>query len=100
MLWDVACEIAAVESDVVLELGLVQQAERVAVYEKARLAGAPVIIRLLGAPREVRRERVARRNAEAGPTTQAVPAEMFEVASDAWEPPTEAERATWGILDA
>ena len=37
VLWDVACEIAALGSDVVLELGLVREAERVAVYEKARL---------------------------------------------------------------
>lgn len=100
VLWDVACEIASAGSGVVLELGLVREAERVAVYEKAQLAGVAVTIRLLDAPRDVRRERVARRNAQAGPTTQTVPAEMFELASDAWEPPTEAERTTWGILDA
>lgn len=99
-LWVVATEIAAVGSDVVLELGLVREAERVAMYEKARLKDLSVTIRLLDAPRAVRRERVAARNAEAAPFTQTIPMEMFELASDAWEPPSEAERATWGIVDA
>lgn len=98
-LWSVANEIAFVGSDVMLELGLVRAAERVDIYQRARLADLRLSIRLVDAPREVRRERVARRNADPGPFTQVVPAEIFELASDAWEPPSEAERDTWGILD-
>ncbi len=99
-LWSVASEIASVGSRVVLELGLVRAAERLAMYEKAQLEGLPLTIRLVDASREVRRKRVEQRNANAGAFTQVVPAEMFELASDAWEPPSEAERDAWGILDA
>lgn len=99
-LWTLATEIAWVGSDVVLELGLVRAAERVATYEKARLEGLPLTIRLVDAPRDVRRRRVAQRNVEGGSFTQAVPPDVFELASDAWEPPSEAERDAWGILDA
>jgi hypothetical protein len=49
--------------------------------------------------RATRRERVARRNQAPAPFTQVVPPEIFERASDAWEPPTEAERAAWPIVD-
>jgi hypothetical protein len=51
------------------------------------------------APRSVRRERVANRNRSPGKYTQIVPTEFFERASDAWEPPLEPERATWGLID-
>lgn len=99
-LWSIAAEVASVGTHVVLELGLVLATERLATYEKARLEALPLTIRLVDAPREIRRERVARRNADTGAFTQVVPAEMFELASDAWEPPSESERNTWGILDA
>jgi hypothetical protein len=47
---------------------------------------------LLVASREVRRERVMRRNVEKGPTfSMVVPAPFFEMASDVWEEPDELE---------
>lgn len=99
VIWDVALGVLDCGTDVLLELGLVSRAERGAFYEKARAAELPLVVYLLDAPREVRRERVARRNQSPGPSTQVVPPAFFERASDAWEPPSEEERATWGLVD-
>ena len=51
------------------------------------------------APIELRRERVMARNAAGGEGVQVVPPEFFELASRAWEPPTQAERARWAWRD-
>jgi predicted kinase len=99
LLWDVAVDVLASGTDVFLEIGLLGSAEREAFYEKARAADVELLVYLLDAPRATRRERVAQRNKAAKPFTQVVPPEFFERASDAWEPPSESERATWGILD-
>jgi predicted kinase len=72
----------------ILELGLIQQSSRRAFYEQARAAGIELKIHVLEASREVRRERVARRNAEKGPTfSMNVPDGIFELASDMWQGP-------------
>lgn len=99
VLWDLTLDVLACGTDVVLELGLVGRREREAFYERARVEGLELIVHLVDAPRVTRRERVARRNQSPGPFTQIVPLELFERASDAWEPPTEAERAAWAIVD-
>ena len=76
----------------VLELGLVQEASRRAFYEQARAAGVELKVCVLEASRELRRERVARRNAEKGPTfSMVVPDAVFEYASDMWQAPDAAE---------
>jgi len=100
LIWDTARQVTGAGGDVILELGLVTEAERMAAYRTASLVDVDVRIRLLDAPRSLRRERVAQRNQEGGPFTQVVPPPFFEAASDAWEPVTEAERAEWGIVDA
>jgi hypothetical protein len=56
-------------------------------------AGLELTVYVLDAPREIRRARVLRRNAEKGETfSMEVPLPFFELASDRWEPPDEAER--------
>lgn len=76
----------------VLELGLVHRQSREALYERAREAGVDLTVYLLLAPRELRRNRVMRRNVEKGPTfSMVVPAPFFERASDTWEEPDEVE---------
>jgi predicted kinase len=99
LIWDVALDVLRCGSDVYLELGLIAAVEREAFYAKAHVEGLRWGIYLLDAPRDARRERVEHRNRTAGPTTQIVPLEFFERASDAWQPPSEAERATWNITD-
>jgi predicted kinase len=99
VLWDLTLGVLACGTDVVLEIGLLGRQERQAFYERVRAEGLELVVHLLDAPRATRRERVARRNQSPGPFTQIVPPEIFERASDAWEPPTEAERAAWPIVD-
>ena len=97
---DVALEALRGGIDVVLELGLVTTADREAFYERARVEGLRLVVHLLDAPRDVRRERVLQRNRTPGPFTQIVPVEFFERASDAWQPPSQSERAEWRIIEA
>ena len=100
VMWDTALGILGAGTDVYLEIGLLTKGERQAFYEMARLDETELVIHLLDAPREIRRERVLLRNRSPGPSTQIVPPELFERASDAWEPPDESERRAWGIVDA
>ncbi len=99
LLWDVAASALACGVDVWLELGLLARLEREAFYEQVRGRDLALQIHVLDAPRDVRRDRVARRNQAGEPHTQIVPPAFFERASDAWEPPTEAERAAWHVID-
>jgi predicted kinase len=73
--------------EVVLEIGLLRRDDRVAFLERVEASGHDVRVYVLDAPREVRRARVERRNAERGPTFSVeVPMPFFELASDRWEP--------------
>lgn len=99
LLWDVALDALRGGMDVYLELGLVTVVEREAFYEKVRAEDLPMRVYLVDAPRDIRRERVLRRNESPGPFTQVVPPAFFERASDVWQPPAEAERAAQGIID-
>lgn len=73
---------------VVLEIGLIQRRDREAFYQRVDLAEVELIVHVVDLPREIRRERVARRNVEQGATfCVVVPPEFFEMASDLWEAP-------------
>lgn len=99
LLWDVALSALRCGTDVFLEFGLVQRAEREAFYEQVRAEDLELVVYVLDAPKSVRRERVANRNRSPGEYTQIVPPEFFERASNAWEPPLESERAAWRLID-
>jgi predicted kinase len=91
-IWTVALDILEAGSNVVLEIGLLSRREREAFYARVDDAGFEVVLHVVDAPRDVRRERVRRRNEERGETfSMVVPMEIFERASDLWEPPDEAE---------
>ncbi len=97
-IWTHAQALLACGISPVLELGLVQRRNREDFYARARDARVELAVYLLAAPREVRRERVMRRNLERGPTfSMLVPAPFFEMASDIWEEPDELEIADNGI---
>jgi predicted kinase len=86
-IWKVAAA-ALNGTDVILELGLLTRAEREAFYQRVDNAGLRLSVRVLLARREVRRERVRRRNREQGVTFRMeVPDSFFEMASDRWEEP-------------
>lgn len=61
-------------------------------YRRVEDAGHMLSVHLVDAPRDVRHERVARRNVEKGATfSMEVPMPFFEMASDMWQPPDEDE---------
>lgn len=100
LLWDMSLRILDTGVDVFLEIGLVSTKERYAFYQKVREHDLKLCIYLVDAPRDVRRERVAARNQRAEPFTQIVPPAFFENASNAWEPPSDAECAAWNLIEA
>ncbi len=93
-LWRTACEVLGTGTSVVLEIGLLTRREREAFYARVDEAGACLTVHVVDAPREERRARVLRRNEARGATfSMVVPPEIFELASDLWEPPDDAELA-------
>jgi uncharacterized glyoxalase superfamily protein PhnB/predicted kinase len=79
----------------VLEIGLLQRAARESFYRRVEAAAFDLTVHVLDAPRDVRRARVQARNVERGPTfCMLVPPEIFELASDLWEPVSPEEAAT------
>jgi len=98
LIWIHALAVRASGTSPILELGLIQRRVRTEFYERARSAGVEIAVDVLDAPRDVRRERVRRRNGERGPTfSMVVPDDIFEMASDLWEPPDAEEISTQNI---
>jgi len=92
LIWRHSQRLLASEKNVILELGLIQRAPRVEFCRKAQGLGHTLVIHVLDAPVDVRRERVRRRNAEKGATfSMMVPDHVFEMASSLWEVPDEIE---------
>ena len=91
-IWRVACDWLDCRSDIILELGLVQQADRAEFYQRVDDHELSLKVYLLDVPREVRLERVRQRNATRGQTFQmAVSDEVFDIADRAWQAPDDAE---------
>lgn len=87
-MWRVACSTIDAGTDVVLEIGLIQRRDRQRFYDRVDTSGHELTIYVLDAPRELRRERVEARNLAQGPTfSMVVPPQIFELASDLWQPP-------------
>jgi predicted kinase len=93
-IWKLASHLITMGADVVLEIGLIQQRDRLRFYQRVDDAGHELIIYVLDLPREVRRERVLERNHKRGETfSNKVSAHIFELASDMWQPLDDAECA-------
>lgn len=99
LMWDTALNVLACGTDVFLEIGLLGALEREAFYDGVHTEGIELKVYFVDAPRDTRRERVVQRNNSPQPDTQVVPLAVFEYASDLWEPPSEAERTRWNIID-
>ncbi len=92
-IWKLTENLVDLGIHVVLEVGLIRRQERERFYARVDDAGFGLTVYVLDAPRELRRERVLRRNRERGETfSMEVPPAFFELASDLWEPPAEDER--------
>lgn len=91
-IWQVATDIVASGNDVILELGLVTREARERFYNLVENTDATLLVYVLDAPLETRRERVKMRNLEHGDTwSMDITSEMFERSSGWWEPPDDAE---------
>ncbi|MBX3656433.1 MAG: AAA family ATPase [Ramlibacter sp.] len=98
LIWAHSQRILASGRDAILELGLIQRDGRVEFCRRVRDAGHDLVMHVLDAPLEVRRERVQRRNTEQGATfSMVVPDHVFEMASQLWEPPDEMECDESGV---
>jgi predicted kinase len=94
LIWDHSRRILSSGTDVILELGLIQRQQRTEFCNQIRDEGIEFLLYVLDAPREVRRERVRRRNIEKGSTFfMVVPDHVFETASAMWEPPDDVEQS-------
>lgn len=91
-IWDVARKILDASCDVILELGLIHVSSRRAMYARVSETDHELVVYMLDAPKEVRRERVRQRNLEKGATfSMEVSDEVFEMASNMWEEPDDVE---------
>lgn len=98
-LWKISESVLGAGTDVVLEIGLIQRSEREAFYARMGPWARHLVLYVLDAPYEVRRERVQQRNACKGETfSMEVPPHIFELASALWEPPSEQECAQHRVL--
>jgi predicted kinase len=91
-IWTLAERLLEAETNVVLEIGLIQRRDRASFFERVDASHRDLTVYVLDAPRELRRQRVQQRNAQQGETfSMLVPPEIFELASDLWEPLDERE---------
>jgi len=97
-MWKISCELIENDTDVILELGLIQYVERQQFYKRVESAGYNLKIYVLHASREIRRERVLNRNKEKSSTySMEVPEHIFELASSMWEPIDESECSAFEV---
>lgn len=91
-IWQVTMDALKADTNVVLEVGLVRRIQREQFYGWVDAEAVDLRTYLVDAPRDVRRARVVQRNATKGETfSMHVPPEFFELASDLWESPDQAE---------
>jgi len=98
LIWSHSRRILASGTNAILELGLIHRQDRATFCQRVQEEGFELVVYVLDAPREVRRERVRRRNAEKGSTfAMVVPENIFEIASDMWEEPDDVECSKYAI---
>ncbi len=90
---DLACNALDLGNDVIVELGLIKVENRLKLYADLEKEGRDFLIHMLQTSREERKRRVSQRNLDQGETfAMQVTEEVFEMASDMWEPFCETER--------
>jgi predicted kinase len=91
-IWNVACDLLDTGTSTILELGLVQLADREDFYRRVDATNYDMRVYLLDTPLEQRWQRVSERNRQrTGSYKMAVSEEMFDLANSFWEEPTDAE---------
>ena len=91
-IWQVTCELLSCEISAILELGLVQLADREDFYRRVDATDHELRVYVLDTPLEERRQRVRRRNSQkTGTYRMEVSEEIFAIANGFWEEPAEME---------
>lgn len=92
-IWEVTCELLNSGTSVILELGLVQVADREDFYRRVDSSEYDLRVYLIETPLELRRQRVKERNLQKSSTYKMeVSDEIFELANSFWQEPTEIEQ--------
>ena len=92
LIWSTAEAVLAAGSSVVLDVGAMRRADRGRIRQIAEAKGLSLQWHFVDAPQEVRRARVADRNASKGATfVMEVTPQMFEMLEGIYEPPVPAE---------
>ena len=92
LIWSTAAAVLAAGASVVLDVGAMRRADRERIRQIAEEKGLSPQWHFVDAPQEVRRARVAGRNAAKGETfVMEVTPEMFEMLEAIYEPPAPAE---------
>jgi predicted kinase len=92
LIWSTAEAVLAAGTSVVLDIGAMRRADRERIRQMAEAKGLSLHWHFVDAPQEVRRARVADRNASKGATFVAeVTPEMFEMLEGIYEPPVPTE---------
>ena len=91
-IWNLSTDLLDSHSSVVLELGLIQKADRENFYRRLDATEYKLSVIVVDAPLEVRRGRVQNRNAEQDATYRMhVNEEVFELANRMWQEPDDEE---------
>ena len=91
-IWDVTSELLDSGTSAILELGLVQVADREDFYRRVDGTDYEMRVYLIDTPLEQRRQRVRERNKQKSRTYKMeVPDEVFDLANRFWQKPTEIE---------
>ncbi len=101
-IWDVAQQILSIGGNVVLDLGFTEKAQRNIFADRAKTHGWSTEVHYLDAPKDLRRERVDKRNNEKDPDVYAfdVTNAMFEFMEPRFEPPDVKELENGRKVDA
>ncbi|MBA5605036.1 ATP-binding protein [Duganella sp. FT3S] len=98
LIWNHSKRLLNSGCNVILELGLIQQAARMDFCHRVQSDGYDPILHILDAPVHIRRERVRQRNQQKGATfSMVVPDHIFELASSQWQAPNEAECSLFNV---
>jgi predicted kinase len=92
LIWSTAEAVLAAGTSVVLDIGAMRRADRERIRQTAEAKGLSLQWHFVDAPQEVRRARIAGRNAAKGETfVLEVTPEMFQMLEGIYEPPEPAE---------
>ena len=100
-IWEVGEQVLGREGNVVLDLGFTTRAQRQVFVDRAKRLGIDAEVHFVDAPADVRRRRVAKRNAEKDPSVYAfdVTDQMFAFMEPRFEVPDEDELANGRTID-